>query len=279
MRWIHDTAFTIYDADGNMKRIIGVARDITESRKLEEQLRQAQKMEAIGQLAGGVAHDFNNVLSVMQLQIGMFKMDNPNSPRQLEFAGELSKTVGRASALTRQLLTVSRQQILHLADLDLNVVVEHVVQMLQRVVGDHIKMRCEFHPTPLMIRADQGMMDQILLNLTVNARDAMPNGGTVTIKTLAVDLDEAAATQIAQARPGSFACLTVTDTGAGMAPEILPRIFEPFFTTKDVGKGTGLGLATAFGIVQQHCGWINVTSEVGRGTTFYIYLPRLARPA
>jgi PAS domain S-box-containing protein len=277
LRWIHDSAFPIYDCNGNIKRIVGVARDITESRKLEEQLRQAQKMEAIGQLAGGVAHDFNNVLSVLQLQIGMFKMDNTQSPKHLEFAGEVSKTVGRASALTRQLLTVSRQQILHLTDLDLNVVVEAVVQMLQRVVGDHIKMRCEFHHTPLLIRADQGMMDQILLNLTVNARDAMPNGGTVTIKTSAVDLDEAAAAQIPQARTGSFACFSVTDTGAGMSPEILPRIFEPFFTTKDVGKGTGLGLATAFGIVQQHCGWINVTSEVGHGTTFYIYLPRLPK--
>jgi signal transduction histidine kinase len=138
-------------------------------------------------------------------------------------------------------------------------------------------MKCEYHPAPLMIRADQSMMDQILLNLTVNARDAMPDGGLLTIKTLAVDLDAAAAAQITQARPGSFVCLTVSDTGAGMPPEILPRIFEPFFTTKDVGKGTGLGLATAFGIVQQHSGWINVTSEVGRGTTFYIYLPRLAK--
>jgi two-component system, cell cycle sensor histidine kinase and response regulator CckA len=277
LRWVHDTAFAARDSKGNVERVFGVARDITESRKLEEQLRQAQKMEAIGQLAGGVAHDFNNVLSVLQLQIDMFKMDNAHSPPHLEFANDLSKTVGRAATLTRQLLTVSRQQILHLADLDLNVVVETLVQMLQRVVGEHIRMHCEFHPAPLMIRADQGMMDQILLNLTVNARDAMHNGGTVTIRTSALDLDAATAAQMAQARAGSFVCLTVTDTGAGMSPEILPRIFEPFFTTKDVGKGTGLGLATAFGIVQQHNGWITVTSEVGRGTTFCIYLPRVTK--
>jgi two-component system cell cycle sensor histidine kinase/response regulator CckA len=256
-----------------------VARDITESRKLEEQLRQAQKMEAIGQLAGGVAHDFNNVLSVIQLQIGMFKMENANSPKHLVFATELDRTVGRAAALTRQLLTVSRQQILHLADLDLNVVVEAVLQMLQRVLGEHIHIHCHYHPEALLIRADQGMMDQILLNLTVNARDAMPNGGQVTIKTATVEFDESAAAQMAGARAGSFACLSVSDAGAGIPPEILPRIFEPFFTTKEIGKGTGLGLATAFGIVQQHNGWINVISQVGQGTTFHIYLPRLVKKA
>ena len=279
LRWIHDTAYTVRDTNGKVERVVGVARDITESRKLEEQLRQAQKMEAIGQLAGGVAHDFNNVLSVIQLQIGMFKMENANLPKNMAFAAELEKTVGRASALTRQLLTVSRQQILRMADLDLNVVVETVLQMLQRLLGEHIHVHCHYHPDPLMIRADQGMMDQILLNLTVNARDAMPNGGELTIKTSAVELDESAPTQMAGARAGSFACLSVSDTGAGIPPEILPRIFEPFFTTKEIGKGTGLGLATAFGIVQQHNGWINVVSQVGRGTTFYVYLPRLAKAA
>ena len=277
LRWIHDTAFVVRNAQGNVERVVGVARDITESRKLEEQLRQAQKMEAIGQLAGGVAHDFNNVLSVIQLQIGMFKMEHANSPKLLGFVAELSKTVDRASALTRQLLSVSRQQILRMTDLDLNVVVESVLQMLQRALGEHIEVQCDYHPKPLMIRADQGMMDQILLNLTVNARDAMPRGGRLTIKTAAIELDKAAAAQMAQGRVGSFVCLSVSDTGEGMPPEILSRIFEPFFTTKEVGKGTGLGLATAFGIVQQHNGWINVTSEVGKGTTFYIYLPWLVK--
>ena len=277
LRWIHDTAYTVRDANGKVERIVGVARDITESRKLEEQLRQAQKMEAIGQLAGGVAHDFNNVLSVIQLQIGMFKMDNANSPKHMAFAADLDKTVARASALTRQLLSVSRQQILHITELDLNVVVETVLQMLQRLLGEHIRVHCHYHPEPLMIRADQGMMDQILLNLTVNARDAMPNGGELTIKTAVVEMDESAAAQMAGARAGSFVCLSAKDTGAGIPPEILPRIFEPFFTTKEIGKGTGLGLATAFGIVQQHNGWINVVSQVGHGTTFYVYLPRLAK--
>jgi PAS domain S-box-containing protein len=279
LRWIHDTAFAVRDQNGNLERVIGVARDITESRKLEEQLRQAQKMEAIGQLAGGVAHDFNNVLSVIQLQLGLFKMDNATAPKHVEFANELTKTIARAAALTRQLLTVSRQQILHLTDLNLNVAVESVVQMLQRIVGENIHMKCEFHPSPLIIHADQSMMDQILLNLTVNARDAMPNGGSLTIRTSEVELAAAAAALMPQSRPGSFARLTVTDTGAGMPPEILARIFEPFFTTKEVGKGTGLGLATAFGIVQQHNGWITVSSKVGRGTTFDIYLPRLTTTA
>jgi len=277
LRWIHDTAFLVRNANGQVVRILGVARDITESRKLEEQLRQAQKMEAIGQLAGGVAHDFNNVLSVIQLQLGMFKIENAESPKQMQFVNDVAKTVERAAVLTRQLLTVSRQQVLHLTDIDLNAVVESVIQMLQRVLGENIHVECHFNPEPLVVHADQGMMDQILLNLTVNARDAMPNGGRLIIKTAPVNLDAAAARQIAQARPGSFACLTVTDTGAGIPPEILPRIFEPFFTTKEVGKGTGLGLATVFGIVQQHGGWINVASETGRGSTFSIYLPHVAK--
>jgi len=277
LRWVHDKAFVVRDDQGNITRIVGVVRDITESRKLEEQLRQSQKMEAIGQLAGGVAHDFNNVLSVIQLQIGMFKMDNAESPQHKEFAEDISKTVARAAALTRQLLTVSRQQILHMKDLDANLVVESVLQMLQRVLGEHIQVQCHYHSEPLLVRADQGMIDQILLNLTVNARDAMPKGGQLTIQTTAVELDAAEAAQMAQARAGSFVCLNVADSGAGIPPEILSRIFEPFFTTKDVGKGTGLGLATVFGIVQQHNGWINVASQVGRGTTFRIYLPRLVK--
>jgi len=279
IRWIHDTAFVVRDEQGNVERIVGVARDITEARKLEEQLWQVQKMEVVGQLSGGVAHDFNNVLSVIQLQIGLFKMENAQSPRHLEFAGELFKTVGRAATLTRQLLTVSRQQVLHLVDLDLNAVVENVIQMLQRLLGANISVKCVYHPESAMLHADQGMMDQVLLNLTVNARDAMPNGGELTITTSTVELGANEAAQIAQARAGAFVVMRVADTGAGIPPEIIPRIFEPFFTTKPIGKGTGLGLATVFGIVEQHGGWITVTSQVGRGTEFSIYLPQLPKAA
>jgi PAS domain S-box-containing protein len=258
---------------------IGVIIDITERRRLEDQLRQTQKMEAIGQLASGVAHDFNNILAAIQLQAGLLKAEQSLSPEQLDFAGEIEKSAQRAADLTRQLLLFSRKQALQLRDLNLNEAVTSITKMLQRVLGEDVEMQFKFSPQPLLIHADAGMMDQILMNLTVNARDAMPKGGQLIIETSAVKFDEVTAAQTSPARPGSFACVSVSDTGCGIPPEILPRIFEPFFTTKEVGKGTGLGLATAFGIVQQHQGWINVHSEAGQGTTFRIYLPRLTQRA
>jgi CheY-like chemotaxis protein len=234
-------------------------------------------MEVFGQLAGGVAHDFNNILAVIQLQAGLLKAEQNLSLEQLAFAGDIEKAAQRAADLTRQLLLFSRKQTMQPRNLKLEDVVDNMAKMLQRTLGEQFELQFKFTQEPLFIHADPSMIDQILLNLTVNARDAMPKGGQIIIETSAAEFDEVTAAQNPQARPGSFVCLCVSDTGSGIPPEILPRIFEPFFTTKDVGKGTGLGLATVFGIVQQHQGWIDVYSEVGRGTTFRVYLPRVAK--
>jgi len=250
-------------------------RDITAQRKLEEQFRQSQKMEAIGQLASGVAHDFNNILAVISMQAGLLATEEGVSPEHTELVGEIESAIQRAANLTRQLLLFSRKQTMQQRDLDLNDIVVNITKMLQRILGEDIQMQFKYAAHPLFIHADAGMIDQVLMNLTVNARDAMPKGGHLFIETSAVELDELAAAQTPQARPGSFACLVVSDTGSGIPPEILPEIFNPFFSTKDVGKGTGLGLATVFGIVQQHQGWIDVYSKVGHGTTFRIYIPWL----
>ncbi|MFO1512550.1 MAG: PAS domain S-box protein [Verrucomicrobiota bacterium] len=252
------------------------SRDITETRKLEEQFRQSQKMEAIGQLAGGVAHDLNNILTVVHMQLDLLKHGEPLSAVQLESVVDIEKASRRAADLTRQLLMFSRRQAAQKTNLDLNAVVTNITKMLQRILGEDVGMHISYAPQPLPVHADTGMMEQILMNLAVNSRDAMPDGGRLVIETSFVEFDEFAAAQRAQGRPGRFACLSVSDTGRGIPKEILPRIFEPFFTTKDVGKGTGLGLATVFGILQQHNGWINAYSEVDRGTTFRIYLPLLA---
>jgi PAS domain S-box-containing protein len=251
--------------------------DLTERKKLEGQFRQSQKMEGIGQLAGGVAHDFNNILAVIQMQADLLKTEAGITPAQLETAVEIGSAVQRASALTRQLLLFSRKETLQPRDLDLNESINELTKMLRRTLGDNIQLQFKFAMQPIFVRADAGMMDQVLMNLALNARDAMPKGGKLVIETSAVEFDEAAASHSGQIRPGKFVCLSVSDTGCGIPPENLQRIFEPFFTTKDVGKGTGLGLATVFGIVQQHNGWIDVNSEVGHGTTFRIYLPHIAK--
>jgi PAS domain S-box-containing protein len=267
----------VRDMAGKYFGRIWTFRDITARRKLEEQFRQSQKMEAFGQLAGGVAHDFNNILAVIQLQAGVLKAEPSLSLELLDLAGDIERAAERGANLTRQLLLFSRKQTMQASDLNLKDVVDNIMRMLKRTLGEQFQLQFKSSEEPLVVHADPGMIDQVLLNLTVNARDAMPKGGQIIIETSAVEFDDLMAMQTARARPGLFACLSVSDSGCGIPPEIMPRIFEPFFTTKEVGKGTGLGLATVFGIVQQHKGWINMHSKVARGTTFRVYLPRLIK--
>ena len=269
------TISPIRDADGTIVNYVAVKRDVTRLAELESQLRQSQKMEAFGQLAGGVAHDFNNMLAIIQMQADLLGGSETLSAEQKEYLQGICATVDRATALTRQLLLFSRKETIQARDLDLNESVSSMIKMLQRALGETIEMHFHLPTESMFIHADPGMIDQVVLNLSVNARDAMPGGGDLTISTRAIDFDESVPTPPGARRPGSFVCLSVQDTGCGIPREILPKIFEPFFTTKEIGKGTGLGLATVFGIIESHHGWINVESEVGKGTRFLIYLPRL----
>jgi two-component system, cell cycle sensor histidine kinase and response regulator CckA len=264
--------FPFRDSSGH-KVLAGMAIDTTDRKRLEVQLRQAQKMEAIGQLAGGIAHDFNNLLTVIsgysELLQHHLSHDEPlrKQAEQIKIAGD------RATALTRQLLAFSRQQVLRPVVLDLNVVVTNLLQMLPRLIGEHIQLKTALDSQPTFVKTDPGQVEQVLLNLAINARDAMPDGGTLTIETSNVALDEAACQRIGTISPGPFVQLTVHDTGCGMDAATQTRIFEPFFTTKDVGKGTGLGLATVYGIVTQSQGAISVNSAPGRGASLAVYFP------
>ena len=262
---------------GNGDALGGVAvlRDITEQRELEAQLRQSQKMDAIGRLAGGVAHDFNNLLVVIQSYTALVRDALPIGDSMRDDLDEVLTASQRAAMLTRQLLAFSRKEVVQPTSLDLNEVVSRLEKMLGRIIGEDIELSVKLAPTPGVIRADAGQLEQIILNLSVNARDAMPNGGCLTISTQNVVLDAEDASTHGNVSPGEFVLLTVTDTGVGMDAETQRHIFEPFFTTKEVGKGTGLGLATVYGIVQQSAGHIRLQSEVGHGTAFKIYFPRL----
>jgi PAS domain S-box-containing protein len=253
--------------------VLGVGIDISDRRRLEEQFRQAQKMEAVGSLAGGVAHDFNNLLTVILGYSELLKDGlSASDPRQ-EDLEQIIATSRQASGLTRQLLTFSRKQMLQAVRFDINHNIHEMQKMLRRIIGEDIKVETCLHPTPLYTKADPGQVEQALLNLVMNARDAMPQGGKLSIETRLVQFDEESWRLHPHARPGQYVEIAMTDTGSGMTPEVRARIFEPFFTTKGIGKGTGLGLAMVYGTVQQSGGHIEVDSVQGKGSTFRIYLP------
>ncbi len=253
--------------------------DLTERNNLEMQLRHVQKLESVGQLAAGVAHDFNNILTIIQGHTDRLLGRFDGDPEVTEPLKQVSAAAQRGSTLTRQLLMFSRKQIMQPKALDLNAVLGNLTKMLHRLLGEDIALESKYAPGLPATEADVGMIEQVIMNLAVNSRDAMPKGGKLLITTEAAQVDAAYARQHPDAHAGQFVCLSVTDTGCGMEPKTLARIFEPFFTTKPVGKGTGLGLATVYGIVTQHQGWIDVSSRVGSGTTFKVYFPATTKAA
>jgi PAS domain S-box-containing protein len=278
-RWIRAEATPILDANGQVVRLVGIAEDITDLRETEEQFRHSQKMEAVGRLAGGVAHDFNNILTTVLVHSALLLDDLEVDSPHREGVPEIRVAAQRAAALTRQLLSFSRQQVLQFTVVNVNDVVQNLEKMLIRLIGADVTLRVAYGADIGNVRADVGQLEQVITNLVVNARDAMPRGGWLTIDTANVELTEPYVEAHQVAEVGSYIVVAVTDTGTGMSAETRARIFEPFFTTKDKGKGTGLGMSTSYGIVQQSGGYIWVYSELGRGTTFKIYLPRIYEDA
>ena len=267
------TISPVRDVSGKIISYVAVKRDVTHEAQLERQFLQAQKMESVGQLAGGVAHDINNMLAATMMHLGLLQGNENLDPETQEIIKELIEEAKRAANLTRQLLLFSRRSVMEVKLLDLNELLTHLLKMLGRLIGEHIVVRFDRREGLPAIEADPGMIEQVIMNLAVNARDAMPQGGKLAIGIEAVQVDAERVAGKPDVRPGQFLCLSVSDTGCGMDEATQDHIFEPFFTTKEPGKGTGLGLATVHGIVAQHKGWVEVESEVGKGTTFKVFLP------
>jgi len=266
-------ASVMRDEKGEILGLVAGAKDVSKIKETEEQLRQAQKMEAVGQLAGGVAHDFNNILTAIQGYIDLALLNVQGDERLYQDLNQIRKAGVRAANLTRQLLLFSRRQPMEMTPLDLNGVIQDLGKMLDRLIGEDISLRTALAPELRTVKGDPGSIEQVIMNLVVNARDAMPDGGKIFVGTENVAVDEEYCKTYRYARPGEFVCLSVRDTGVGMDQTIINRIFEPFFTTKGHGKGTGMGLSVVYGIVKEHEGWINVESSPGKGATFRVYLP------
>ena len=278
VRWWTSRARTVVDASGNAARIIGFVADITERKHLEDQMRHSLKLEAIGRLAGGIAHDFNNLLTVITgyAETLVAALD-PADPKLADVI-EIRRAAERAAHLTQQLLAFSRKQVLRPEVVDANEIVRDVSGMIGRLLGGRIDLQVALSDAPKTVTADRGQIEQVLLNLAVNARDAMPEGGVLELKTRIVDINDRDAEHLYPIRTGRYVLMSVRDTGIGMTPEVKARAFEPFFTTKGPGEGTGIGLATVYGIVKQSGGFIFVESESGQGTTFDVYLPHTEAP-
>jgi nitrogen-specific signal transduction histidine kinase/CheY-like chemotaxis protein len=269
----------IRDSDGKITHFVAIQRDITERKRLEARLFQSQKMETVGKLAGGVAHEFNSILTAIIGQTELLLSDLPSEDPLGKNVAEIRRAADRAAVLTRQLLAYGRKQILQPQILDLNQILNDMIGTLQHLMGNEVNVRVVPGIGLKMVKIDPGQMEQVIVNIVMNAADAMPNGGKLTLETANVALDEEFVRPFPGLKPGNYVMIAITDTGTGMSNEVKARVFEPFFSTKGVGEGTGLGLATCYGILKQSEGHINVYSEDARGATFKIYLPQVTQQA